>query len=95
MKYKIDDKVKCTFGAGEVKDIKNMGDMILYKIKLDNEKYKDKLLWFAEHELRQEVKKISNESKTKDQVMGKVKNIDIEKVLPNRSKKKCHNNLML
>ena len=69
--------------------------MTLYKIKLDNEKYKDKLLWFAEHELRQEVKKISNETKIESQVKDNLKNIDIEKVLPSRSKKKCHNNLSL
>lgn len=59
MKFKKGDRVSCRFGFGEIVRIEEPGNFIpynFYHIKLENEKYSGKLLWFAEHELKLEKK---------------------------------------
>lgn len=57
MKYKKGDRVSCKFGQGYILSVKEAKDPIpynFYQVELDNEKYKGKLPWFAEHELKVE-----------------------------------------
>lgn len=59
MKFKKGDRVSCKFGSGEIVSTEKSSNLMpynFYYIKLDNEKYRSKLLWFAEHELKLEEK---------------------------------------